>query len=387
MMSVYIKKISFIILILLTLMACEKKIKTVNKIEGKSKQIKEEQVKKIKADEILSKYLVEIEAESLKNNIIGESAKRKILVYTPKDYEESKKEYPVLYYLPGYGNTYKEYLTEVFQGMIITDDLDKLFENTDKSFIVVVVDGFNKFHGSFYTNSEITGNWEDYIIKDVVSYVDKNYRTIRSNKARGIAGHSMGGTGAFNLAIKHQDIFSSLYIYAAGLFEPRVTEMAFFNKRTLKSLLRKIEKYQAMGEEKGKEELINYLTEASNFEMTFAITYSGDKNNVPYYKLPYKTIDGEANEEIKEAWENGFGNIDKKVLLYKENLKQMKGIKIEYGERDENIALKGGAIFLKKSLDKEGISSELIINEGDHSSKLRESFNERIVPFFQDIFF
>ncbi|HEX7773821.1 MAG TPA: alpha/beta hydrolase-fold protein, partial [Pyrinomonadaceae bacterium] len=71
--------------------------------------------------------------------------------------------------------------------------------------------GANAYKGSFYTNSAVTGNWEDFIVRDLVNYVDSNYRTIRAPQSRGIAGHSMGGYGSVMLGMKHPEIFGAVY--------------------------------------------------------------------------------------------------------------------------------------------------------------------------------
>jgi S-formylglutathione hydrolase FrmB len=62
--------------------------------------------------------------------------------------------------------------------------------------IVVAPNSDTKMQGSFYTNSSVTGNWADYIGKDVVQYMDKNFRTYPTGKAVDLCGHSMGGNGA-----------------------------------------------------------------------------------------------------------------------------------------------------------------------------------------------
>ena len=77
--------------------------------------------------------------------------------------------------------------------------------------IVVAPNGRNAYGGAFYTNSTVNGNWEDYLVRDLVAYVDANYRTLARPESRGIAGHSMGGYGAIVLAMKHPDVFSTLY--------------------------------------------------------------------------------------------------------------------------------------------------------------------------------
>src|SRR5205085_3914749 len=77
--------------------------------------------------------------------------------------------------------------------------------------IIVVPNGTNAYSGSFYTNSAVTGNWEDYLIRDLTSYIDGKYRTLASAESRGIAGHSMGGYGSIILAMKHPDVFGAVY--------------------------------------------------------------------------------------------------------------------------------------------------------------------------------
>ena len=49
--------------------------------------------------------------------------------------------------------------------------------------------------------------WADYVVQDVVSTIDRRYRTLPSAASRAIGGLSMGGLGALNLAFQHPDVF------------------------------------------------------------------------------------------------------------------------------------------------------------------------------------
>jgi enterochelin esterase-like enzyme len=134
--------------------------------------------------------IVKIAAPSLTNNLVGESAEREIQIYLPPSYTTSNKRFPVVYYLPGYGDS-------GMIGFYLPDEMDKLIQSGKvKDMIVVVAPGTNKLGGSFYVNSPVTGNWEDFITQDVVNYVDSHYRTLAQPASRGITGHSMGGFGA-----------------------------------------------------------------------------------------------------------------------------------------------------------------------------------------------
>jgi hypothetical protein len=68
-----------------------------------------------------------------------------------------------------------------------------------------------------YTNSELYGNFEDYIVFDLVEYIDSTYKTISIREKRTIMGHSMGGYGSMKLAINHPDLFSGVAAHSGPL--------------------------------------------------------------------------------------------------------------------------------------------------------------------------
>jgi S-formylglutathione hydrolase FrmB len=72
-------------------------------------------------------------------------------------------------------------------------------------------------NGSMYSSSVTTGDFENYVARDVVSYIDAHYRTMASRDSRGLAGHFMGGYGATRIGMKHADVFGSLYIMSSVL--------------------------------------------------------------------------------------------------------------------------------------------------------------------------
>jgi enterochelin esterase-like enzyme len=89
-------------------------------------------------------------------------------------------------------------------------------EKRIRPFILVISDQRTTYDGSFYSNSELFGNWEDFTVEDLVKYMDNNYKTLASATSRGITGHSMGGYGALKLAMKHPEVFGSVYALSPG---------------------------------------------------------------------------------------------------------------------------------------------------------------------------
>src|SRR5262249_56616586 len=63
-------------------------------------------------------------------------------------------------------------------------------------------------------------NSEDFVqdfVKDIVPFVEKNYRVIADRPHRAIAGLSMGGNHTLNIAIPHQDQFTYVGVFSSGL--------------------------------------------------------------------------------------------------------------------------------------------------------------------------
>ncbi|HJX93118.1 MAG TPA: alpha/beta hydrolase-fold protein [Pyrinomonadaceae bacterium] len=138
-----------------------------------------------------------IPAPSLKGNLLGVPTEQPIYVYLPPGYQSSTKRFPTLYLLHGFISTSKVWVDGSYQGFNIQSSMDELIKaGKVREMIIVAANGFNAYGGSFYTNSPVTGNWEDFITHDLVSNIDTNYRTIARAESRGIAGHSMGGYGA-----------------------------------------------------------------------------------------------------------------------------------------------------------------------------------------------
>jgi putative tributyrin esterase len=118
------------------------------------------------------------------------------LIYLPQNYAPSERRFPVLYLLHGIYGKFTDWDTQ--------SHLRHYAQNLD--LIIVMPDAGD----SWYVNSASApqNRFEDYIVKDVIQEVDGNYRTLAVRESRAIAGVSMGGYGALNLALKHPELFA-----------------------------------------------------------------------------------------------------------------------------------------------------------------------------------
>jgi S-formylglutathione hydrolase FrmB len=128
------------------------------------------------------------------------------LAIIPDDYSY-QKEYPVLYMLHGAGDDYSSWLK-------ISPDLPMYADQY--GIIIILPDGGKT---SWYFDSPIDSNmqYETYVASELVDIVDTRYKTIRHKEGRAITGLSMGGHGAFYLAIRHPDIWGAAGSMSGGL--------------------------------------------------------------------------------------------------------------------------------------------------------------------------
>src|SRR5215468_3714339 len=132
-------------------------------------------------------------------------------VLLPASYDkETKRRYPVLYFLHGMNGNERE-----FERRGVAAAVEKLEANGKiGEFIIVSPAGGN----SFYINSKTGVRYEDAIVKDLIPYIESTYRAVGARNGRAIQGISMGGFGALMIAFKHPELFSSVTTHCAALF-------------------------------------------------------------------------------------------------------------------------------------------------------------------------
>jgi S-formylglutathione hydrolase FrmB len=130
----------------------------------------------------------------------------KNVVIVPENYSV-KKHYPVVYLLHGYSDNYAKWVKTVPSVKSLS---------TEYQFIIVCPDGG---YSSWYMDSPIdsTSQYESFIIKDLLPYIDAHYATIPDRQNRAITGLSMGGHGALYLAIRNKNLFEHAGSMSGGV--------------------------------------------------------------------------------------------------------------------------------------------------------------------------
>ena len=123
-----------------------------------------------------------IHSKNFEGNKIGVSADRKLVVYLPAGYGGASKRYPVLYFFPSPMDGYRT-LFDKSGAQALFDRA--IARGTARSFILVSVDMTNPLGASWFVNSPVTGNWEDFVVQGARPYVDASFRTIPSQYRSG----------------------------------------------------------------------------------------------------------------------------------------------------------------------------------------------------------
>lgn len=134
----------------------------------------------------------------------------KVVVIQP-DQSDKTKPLPVIYLLHGFGGNYASWLRDAPQLKQKANEMQAL---------LVLPDGGR---GSWYFDSPVNPSvkYESFIVNELVPFIDANYTTIHSRTFRAITGLSMGGHGAFYLALRHKDIFGAAGSICGGVdFRP-----------------------------------------------------------------------------------------------------------------------------------------------------------------------
>lgn len=156
----------------------------------------------------------QIKEDSIKSNILGVT--RKYTVYFPENYKQSKnKKYPVLYLLHGHSHRNNDWAKDG-QLQEIADQHIKNGKSTEM--IIITPDAGSIRNGYFDTKG---WDYETFFFEEFIPHLETKYRISRDKSSRAIAGFSMGGGGAVAYAIKHPEMFASVYAMSALMSLPK----------------------------------------------------------------------------------------------------------------------------------------------------------------------
>jgi pimeloyl-ACP methyl ester carboxylesterase len=196
--------------------------------------------------------------------------------------------------------------------------------------VLVFPDCFTRLGGSQYVNSAYLGNYEDYLIAELVPFVDEELRT-KGDGFRGLFGKSSGGFAALRLGMRHPELFSALASHSGDVsfdlcYLPDFPKAArgLVQAGGFDAFLEAFESH-----EKKKGEQIHVLNICA-----MAAAYSPLEDGSGF-ELPFEENCLELNEEVWRRWLD-FDPLEMlKSQKHREALRKMKLLYLDAGTLDE----------------------------------------------------
>jgi enterochelin esterase-like enzyme len=301
---------------------------------------------------------IKVPGAALAGNLEGNAVDRDVLVFLPPGYSrERKRRYPVIYALHGYSIGAEQWAREIH----VPQTIEGAFATGTREAIVVLPDSKTVHNGSMYSSSVTTGDFENFVARDLVAHIDRNYRTLPRRESRGLVGHSMGGYGVTRIGMKHADVFGALYIMSPCCLSVRPAPPAELMKS-----------------------LADVKTPADSAKLSFfaratlasAAAWSPNPQKPPLY-LDLPVVDGVAQPDVLGRWaaNSPLAFADQ----YIGNLRRYAGISIDVGDQD---GLRVDAAQLQAVLQRYGIASTFEEYKGTHTSAVAVRFQNFVMPFF-----
>jgi S-formylglutathione hydrolase FrmB len=295
-------------------------------------------------------------SRALAGNPLGDPSEREVVVYLPPGYDahtQRAKRYPVVFVLAGYTGRGAMLLNAGAWNEGFDRRLDRLIgAGRVRPLIAVLPDCFTRLGGSQYLDSSATGRYESYLVRELVPWVDRTFRTRPGPRHRAIAGKSSGGYGAIVQGMKHPEVFGSVVDHSGD---------AAFEYCYLPDFPRLLDRLRLHGGVRGflrafdrAPKKTHVLLQAMNI-LAMASCYSPNPRagETLGIDLPFDLETGALRPRVWRRW---LAN-DPVVMAaaHRRNLRRLRFVYLDCGLRDE-FNLNWGARILSRELTRLGVA-------------------------------
>lgn len=322
--------------------------------------------------------ILEHVSQVLDGNALGDPHHRKLAVWLPPQYDETLstsrakgkgRHFPVLYDLVGFmGSGLSHINWRNFEENIPERAARLIFEGKMGPTILVFPDCFTAMGGNQYINSSAIGNYADYLTRELIPFVDREFRTLASREHRGCFGKSSGGYGAVIHGMKYAKYWGAIASHSGDAYFDFVYMHDWPNALTELMKHRKIkreagvinvskdERGAALGKDDGRvRSFLDSIGKKEKFSeseghtlmmMAMAASYDPDPKVPLGFRLPFNL---ETGERIEQRWKQWLKHDPiELVSKHRANLKSLKGIYIDCGWRDQYQIHYGARILSKR---------------------------------------
>lgn len=292
---------------------------------------------------------VEFESKLLANNPLGDPVVRRLPVYLPPSYYNNSIDYPVVFCLAGYTGGARSWFN--FQAWIpsIDERVDELIAHGMPEMVLIFPDCFTKLGGSQYRDSIAVGPYRSYVLREILPYVEKNFRLKKDRRFRAVMGKSSGGYGAITIAMEHPDLFSAVACHSGDMYFEYAYQSEFPTACRRLAQMGGVEGFFKEFDEMRKTKKEDH---ALLDTVAMSACYSPNRDAPHFIDLPFDLRTGELKADVWKRWKE-----KDPVEMLRQNplcLKDFGYIYLDCGKRDE-YALDIGARIFTADLEKNGI--------------------------------
>jgi len=319
--------------------------------------------------------LVEHTSRILADNPLGDPHVRRFPVWLPPQYDAGSarqrgRRFPVFFDLVGYTAAGAAHVNwRAFEENVAEKCERLVHEKRMGPVIVVFPDCFTRLGGNQYINSSAIGNYADYLTRELIPFIDHEFRTLAAREHRGCFGKSSGGYGAIIHGMKYARFWGAIADHSGdGYFDfayhsdwpNTLDELAKYRRRPRKPGpldVRRSERGAQSGIDDGRVRRFLDAFHAKDkpsaaeihclMNLCMAASYDPDLKVANGFRLPFNL---ETGEMLPARWER-WRRHDPILLVrqYADALRSLKGIYIDCGWRDQ-YHLHYGARILSKRL-------------------------------------
>jgi S-formylglutathione hydrolase FrmB len=283
-----------------------------------------------------------IESEILHGNILGDPTTRAVDVYVPAGHDG--RGLPLLVDLVGITSSGLSQTNWVGFRENVPERLDRLIgEQRMPPVVVAFPDCFTRIGGNQYINSAATGDWEAFLIAEMLPAIEQRFGCGGAGR-RGVFGKSSGGYGAIMHALRHSDTWSAAACHSGDMgFELCYLPDMPSTLRALAGTGNSIERWWVRMEEAKKRPDGSFT--AMNV-LAMAASYDPDPAEFLGMRLP---VTFDTCEIIADRWDNWLRH-DPVVAVETlgDNLRSLKALYIDCGEKDQFNLLYGARRFVRR---------------------------------------
>jgi len=297
---------------------------------------------------------VQFASSALRGNPLGDPHVRTVPVYLPPGYDDpaqAKRRYPSAYVLTGFTGRGTMLLNDNGWTEPLHKRLDRLIKSGKvQPLIAVMPDCFTKYGGSQYLDSSAHGKYETHLIRELVPYVDRTFRTKASGAHRAVLGKSSGGFGAIVHGLRHPDVFGALADHSGD------SAFEYCYLPDFPAVVRAVSKYGGLLKwwaafNKAPKKTYDWLKVLNIIAM--AAAYSPNPKKPLRVDLPFDLATGEIDDRVWQRWLAWDPVRMVRTARYAKAAKKLRLAFVDCGVKDE-FHLDLGARMLAKELKKAG---------------------------------